>query len=73
MTRKPRSQRELFAENVKCRPITRELITRTAFKLRERIEEKIRRHLFTSSIKCEIHVVVLQGRKRNVQKSLMDA
>ena len=36
MTRKPRSQLGLFAENVKCRRITRELITRTAFKLRER-------------------------------------
>ena len=36
MIRKPGSQRGLFAENVKCRRITRELITRTAFKLRER-------------------------------------
>ena len=36
MTRKPGSQRGLFAENLKCRRITQEMITWTAFKLRER-------------------------------------
>ena len=59
-------------KNVKCRRITRELVTRSPHSSKER-EGKIRRPLITSSIKCEIHVLVLQGRQRNVQKSVMHA
>ena len=62
-----------FAENVKCRRISLEWISWGRRSSLER-ERKIHRRLFTSSIKREIrhfHVQVVQGRQRNVQKSVM--
>ena len=61
-----------FTENVKCQRISLELITRGLHSCLER-ESKIRRSLFTSSIKREIrhfHVVVVQWRQINVQKGV---
>ena len=62
-----------FAENVKCRQISLDLISWGPHSSLER-ERKFLRRLFTSSIKREIrhfHVVVVQQRRRNVQKSVM--
>ena len=62
-----------FTENVKCQRISLELITRGLHSCLER-ESKIRCSLFTFSIKREIrhfHVVVVQWRQINVQKSVM--
>ena len=62
-----------FAESGKCKRISLELISWGPHSSLGR-EKEIRRRLFTSSIKHAIrhfHVVVVQGRKRNVQKSVM--
>ena len=62
-----------FAVNGKCRQISLELISWGPHSSLER-EKEIRRPLFMSSIKLAIrhfHVVVVQGRWRNVQKSVM--
>ena len=62
-----------FAENVKCRQISLDLISWGPHLSLER-ERKFLRRLFTSSIKREIrhfHVVVMQQRRRNVQKGVM--
>ena len=62
-----------FTENVKCRRISLELIFWGPDSSLER-ERKIRRRLFALSIKPEIrhfHVVVVQWRQRNLQKSVM--
>ena len=59
-----------FAENVKCRKISLEVISWGSYSSLER-ERKIRRCLFTSSIKREIryfHELVVQRRQWNVQK-----
>ena len=61
-----------FAENGNCSWISLELISWGPHSSLER-EKEIRRRLFTSSIKLAIrhfHVVVVQGRWRNVQKSV---
>ena len=61
------------AENVKCRRISLEMVSWGPLSSLER-ERKIRRHLFTSSIKRKsrrFHVLVVQWRQRNVQKSVM--
>ena len=61
------------AENVKCRRSSLQLISWGPHSSLER-ERKIRCRLFTSSKKREIrhfHVVVVQWRQRNVQKSVM--
>ena len=57
----------------KCRRISQKLISWAPHSSLER-EKEIRRRLFTSSIKLAIrhfHVVVVQGRWRNVPKSMM--
>ena len=62
-----------FTENVKCGRISLELISWGRDSSFER-ERKVRRHLFTFSINREIrhfHVVVVQWRQRNVQKTVL--
>ena len=62
-----------FTENVKCERVSLELISWGRDSRLER-ERKVRRSLFTFSIKRDIrnfHVVVVQWRQRNVQKSVM--
>ena len=62
-----------FAENVKCRRISLELIYWAPHLSLER-ERKIRRRLFTASIKRGIkhfQVVDVRRGQRNVQKSVM--
>ena len=63
-----------FAENVKCRRISLGLISWGPHYSSLEREREIGRRLFTFSIKREIrhfHVVVVQWRQRNKQKSVM--
>ena len=63
-----------FAENVKCRWISLELIS---WESHPSLERKIRPRLFMSSVKLEnreirlFHVIIMQWRLRNVQKSAL--
>ena len=65
-----------FAENVKWRRISLELISWESHSSLEK-ERKIRPRLFMSSIKLEtreirlLHVIIMQWRLRNVQKSVL--
>ena len=65
-----------FAENIKCRWISLELISWESHSSLER-ERKNRPRLFMSSIKLEtreirlFHVIIMQWRLRNVQKSVL--